>query len=254
MVLDGELRARSDTRATAALTAGLLSICSPCFGAADVADMDITELVTVRISPFDVARHLDRGYRASNSVSGSRFDTPIRELPFAIQAFTDSFIVDVKPVNLHDVARYSPGVTYRSNDFNEGNANLAIRGFAVSSVPGGVQMLRDGTPGPSVHDFTNVSRVEIVKGPSSFLYGQVAPGGIVNVITKSPQSRFAAAAELGAGSYGQYRAGADVTGPLAPGLFYRVAASIDRQLVPVLHSKLAEQGGQINSHRRIRNF
>jgi iron complex outermembrane receptor protein len=206
------------------------ALCLPALAAGDVADMDITELVKVRISPFDVAQHLDRGYRASNSVSGSRFDTPIRELPFAIQAFTESFIADVKPVRLFDVARYSPGVTYRSNDFNEGDANLAIRGFAVSSVPGAVQMLRDGTPGPSVMDFTNVSRVEIVKGPSSFLYGQVAPGGIVNVITKSPQSRFAASAELGAGSYGQYRATADVTGPLAPGLFYRVAASHDQDI------------------------
>lgn len=55
----------------------------------DLGDMDISELVKVRLSPFDVAEHLDQGYRASNSVSGSRFDAPIRELPFAIQAFTE---------------------------------------------------------------------------------------------------------------------------------------------------------------------
>ena len=100
--------------------------------AANLGDMDISELVKVRLSPFDVAEHLDQGYRASNSVSGSRFDAPIRELPFAIQAFTESFIADQKPLGLFDVARYSPSVTYRSNDFNEGNANLAIRGFAVT--------------------------------------------------------------------------------------------------------------------------
>lgn len=205
--------------------------CGPAaLAAGDVADMDITELVTVRISPFDVARHLDRGYRASNSVSGSRFDAPIRTLPYAIQAFTERFIEDVKPVGLHDVARFSPGVTYRSNDFNEGNANLAIRGFAVSSTPGGVQVLRDGSPGPSFLDFTNISRVEVVKGPSSFLYGQVAPGGIVNVITKQPQSRFSASAELRAGSYGQHRAEVDLTGPLSERLFYRVAASHDQDI------------------------
>lgn len=198
--------------------------------AADVADMDISELVNVRVSPFDVASHLDRGYRASNAVSGSRFDTPIRELPFAIQAFTETFIDDQKPIGLHDVARYSPGVTYRSNDFNEGNANLAIRGFAVSATPGAVQVLRDGVHGPSILDFTNIARVEVVKGPASFLYGQVAPGGIVNVITKSPQRRFAGTAELRAGSYGQYRAEADLTGPLSPTLFYRVAASYDQDI------------------------
>ncbi|MDO8991068.1 MAG: TonB-dependent receptor [Sideroxyarcus sp.] len=196
----------------------------------DVADMDIGELVNVRVSPFDVSSRLDNGYRASNSVSGSRFDTPIRDLPFAIQAFTESFIKDQKPVNIFDVARYSPGVTYRSNDFNEGNANLAIRGFAVSATPGNVQILRDGFHGPSIFDFTNISRVEVVKGPASFLYGQVAPGGIVNVITKTPQPKFAAVSHVAYGSYDQYRLDADVTGPASETLFYRVAASYDRDM------------------------
>jgi iron complex outermembrane receptor protein len=192
--------------------------------------MDITELVNVRVSPFDVSSHLDRGYRASNAVSASRFDSPVRELPFAIQAFTESFIKDQHPRDIHDIARYSPGVTYRSNDFNEGNANLAIRGFAVSSVPGGTQILRDGFLGPSIFDFTNVSRVEVVKGPSSFLYGQVAPGGIVNIITKNPQARFAATGDVSVGSYGQYRAQADITGPASNTLRYRLAASHDQDI------------------------
>jgi iron complex outermembrane receptor protein len=195
-----------------------------------VADMDLAELVEVRVSPFDVASHLDRGYRAVNSISASRFDAPIRDLPFAIQAFSGAFIQDQKPVNIHDIARYSPGVTYRSNDFNEGNANLAIRGFAIGGTPGATQILRDGTVGPSIFDFTNVARVEVVKGPSSFLYGQVAPGGIVNVITKSPQPRFDATADVSLGSYGQYRAQVDVTGPATDTLLYRIAASSDRDM------------------------
>jgi iron complex outermembrane receptor protein len=198
--------------------------------AKDVADMDIAELVNVRVSPFDVSSHLDSGYRASNSISGARFDVPIGDLPFAIQAFNEAFIEDQKPRNIFDVARYSPGVTYRSNDFNEGNANLAIRGFAVSGTPGNVQILRDGFHGPSIFDFTNISRVEVVKGPSSFLYGQVAPGGIVNVISKNPQSRFAATADASYGSHGEYRFGADITGPASSTLFYRLAASYDQDM------------------------
>src|SRR5687767_3914014 len=70
----------------------------------DVADMDITELVNLRVSPFDVSSHLDRGYLASNAVSASRFDAPVRELPFAIQAFTESFIKDQAPRDIHDIA------------------------------------------------------------------------------------------------------------------------------------------------------
>jgi iron complex outermembrane recepter protein len=197
--------------------------------AKDVVDMDLAELVKVRVSPFEVSTRFDNGYSASNSVSGSRFDAPIRELPFAIQAFTQSFIKDQQPRDIFDIARYSPGVTYRSNDFNEGNANLAIRGFAVSSVAGGnIAVMRDGFHGPSIFDFTNISRVEVVKGPASFLYGQVAPGGIVNIITKSPRPELAASIDARYGSYGQYRFDADVTGPLLKNLFFRLPASSDQ--------------------------
>jgi len=199
--------------------------------AKDVEEMDLSELVEVRVSPFDVSTALDSGYRASNSVSASRFDAPIGDLPFSIQAFTGSFIHDQKPVTVFDVARYSPGVTYRSNDFNEGNANMAIRGFAVGSVQGGnIHILRDGLHGPSILDLTNIARVEVVKGPASFLYGQLAPGGLVNVITKTPQPRFAASADARYGSYGQYRFEADLTGPATQKLFYRLAASYDHDM------------------------
>lgn len=194
-------------------------------------EMSLEELMTVRVSPFDVSTNLDDGYRASNSVSGSRFDAPIGNLPFAIQAFTESFIADQKPENIFDVARYAPGVTYRSNDFNEGNANLAIRGFAISSTPGNVQILRDGFHGPSIFDFTNIARVEVVKGPASFLYGQVAPGGIVNIITKTPQRVQAATAKASYGSYGEYRFESDLTGPaVEKRLFYRLAASYEEDM------------------------
>lgn len=191
----------------------------------NVADLDISQLVNVRVSPFEVSTRQDKGYRAWNSVSASRFNAPIKDLPFAIQAYTESFIEDQKPVSLFDIVRYSPGVTFRGNDFNEGNANLDIRGFAVSASPGSVQVLRDGFHGPSIFDFTDVSRVEIVKGPASFLYGQVAPGGIVNVITKSPQREFSATAKAGYGSYNEYRFDGDITGPVTTNLFFRLASS-----------------------------
>lgn len=127
---------RTLAMAVMGLAGGLLPLFSMASDARkDVADMDLAELANGHVSPFEVSAYLDSGYRASNSVPGSRLDTPIRELPFAIQAFTESFIKDQKPRDIFDIARYSPSVTYRSNDFNEGNANLAIRGFADITGP-----------------------------------------------------------------------------------------------------------------------
>jgi iron complex outermembrane receptor protein len=89
-------------------------------------------------------------------------------------------------------------------------------------------VLRDGFHGPPIFDFTNIARVEVVKGPASFLYGQLAPGGVVNVITKSPGTRLAAAAAITYGSFEQYRLEADVTGPALSTLSYRLAASYEQ--------------------------
>ncbi|MFT3868469.1 MAG: TonB-dependent receptor [Nibricoccus sp.] len=183
----------------------------------------------VTLTTFQVTTNKDNGYRASNSVSGSRIDTPIKDLPFALQAFTQDFISDQHPTNIFDVTKFSPGVTYRSNDFAEGNANLAIRGFAIGSA-GNSMLLRDGFRGPSVLDFTNVARMEVVKGPASFLYGQVAPGGIVNVITKTPQDKFGATVSAEYGSYNQYRSTVDVTGPIQKDLLYRAAYSYNHDI------------------------
>src|SRR4051812_40248533 len=47
---------------------------------------------TVLLSEFQVSTNADKGYRAGNSVSASRVDTPIKDLPFAVSAFTSQFI------------------------------------------------------------------------------------------------------------------------------------------------------------------
>ena len=133
--------------------AALLLACVDCPAAAQTAPAakPATEEAIV-LTPFTVSASQDKGYRASNSVSGSRIDTPIKDLPFALQAFTSDFITDLNPHELFDVIRYSPGVTTRNGDFAAGNAgNYAIRGFGTGSNP-----LRNGFAGPPIVDSVNV--------------------------------------------------------------------------------------------------
>ncbi|RXK53488.1 TonB-dependent receptor [Oleiharenicola lentus] len=172
---------------------------------------------TVVLSPFVVNSSKDQGYRASNSVSGSRFDTPIKDLPFALNAFTNEFIQDQHASGLYDIVKYSPGVTFIGGGFDEGNSHFTIRGFDA-----GTQPLRNGFTGPQVLDPTLVERVEVMKGPSSFLYGQLSPGGIVNVISKRPLSYKLNTLTLSGGSYDYFVANLDSTGPIAKGLSYRL--------------------------------
>jgi len=147
------------------------------------------------LDPFTVDAVGDDGYLSNNSVSGTRIATPIRELPLSLNAFNESFIQDVGARDLFDVIKFAPGVTHGSSDFTNGNARFMIRGFLINAPQ------RNGFTGADVVDMTNIERVEIAKGPSSLLYGQIGPGGVVNYITKRPQSFDFTRATLTAGSH-----------------------------------------------------
>jgi len=182
---------------------------------------EVSDEVVV-LSPFRVDSTQDSGYRASNSVSGSRLNTPIKDLPFAITAFTNEFIQDQHASGIFDIVKYAPGVTFVGGGFDEGDSHLSIRGFDAGPRP-----LRNGFSGPPVIDPTNIDRVEVVKGPASFLYGQLSPGGLVNVITKQPRTFKESTLRVGMGSDDYYTAALDSTGPV-PGvsnLFYRIGVS-----------------------------
>jgi iron complex outermembrane receptor protein len=161
----------------------------------------------ITLGTFQVNTTKDVGYRAGNSVSATRFNTAIKDLPFAVSAFTQQFITDTGARDLFDVARYAPGVSSAGREFNGGNASYNIRGFAQSPQ-------RNGFGGTNYVDTVDIERVEVVKGPASVLYGQVSPGGIVNYITKRPEKDEFATVGGQIGSYDFWRVTADVNQPL----------------------------------------
>lgn len=157
----------------------------------------------VVLSPFEVRAEQDRGYRATNSVSATRVNAQIKDVPINIEAITSEFIQDTGATNLRDALRYSSGVVLQSqNDaFGEGmsdsptnagandprgatrnptNTTYKIRGFVTQ------QTLRDGLARTSATDTVNIERVEVVRGPSALLYGVGSFGGIVNYLVKQP--------------------------------------------------------------------
>ncbi len=162
----------------------------------------------VKLSEFQVSTTADKGYRAGNSVSATRIDTPIKDLPFAISAFTPQFMADIGARDLFDVVQYAPSVTSAGREFNAGNAVFNIRGFDQSPQ-------RNGFVGEGYVDTVSLERVEVVKGPSSMLYGQVAPGGTVNYITKRPGTKRSTTVGAQVGSHSFWRTTVDHNQPLA---------------------------------------
>jgi iron complex outermembrane receptor protein len=114
-----------------------------------------------------------------------------------------------------------------------------VRGFTqrevlVNGVKGNPYGSFDGdinNTGFSTSQFrlSNLERLEVLKGPSSVLYGSGEPGGIINYVTKKPRDTFAASATIGTGQYAQKLAEAEVTGPAnaARTLLYRGAVYVE---------------------------
>lgn len=183
-----------------------------CFApSASAAEDDLFEL-----APFVVSTDNDKGYLAGNSVSATRIDTQIKDLPFSVNAFTDQFIDDTAARDLFDIVSYAPSVTSSGREFTAGNTRFTIRGFDQLSPQ------RNGFDGDRYVDTVNISRVEVVKGPASLLYGQIAPGGTVNYITKRPlpAKHLIVKQDVGTDSY--LRSEVDANVPLSDQLKFRL--------------------------------
>ena len=141
---------------------------------------------SVVLPSFQVSSTKDNGYRASNSVSATRIDTAIKDLPFSITAFTQQFIQDTGAQDLMSIATFSAGVASGSREFNAGSQVFDIRGFLQAPEHDGFY---ESQYGNIYIDPITIERVEVVKGPSSLLYGSTQPGGTVNYITKRAQQK-----------------------------------------------------------------
>ena len=174
----------------------------------------------VRLSPFEVSTDKDSGYRASNSIAGTRTDTPIKDIPINIQVFTKDLADDLLIKNQVDFEAYNASLVNGSADRNSDNViqqsyqNFLFRGFRQNWG------LRDGVREYDPIDTAAFSRVEVVKGPAAALYGLAYPGGVMNNITKTADlARSFANLRFTYGTQGDWRASVDAnaTGTLSGG-------------------------------------
>ena len=153
----------------------------------------------------------DEGYNPSNASTATRTDTPLRDIPQSIQIIPRQIIEDRNPRNLLETVETVSGVVSRGNNFGIPAQSFTIRGFEQSGN------FRNGYRDVSRFELTGgtdtIERVEVLKGPASVLFGQVEPGGIVNVVTRHPLDEPYYSLAFEAGSFGFYQPSIDLSGP-----------------------------------------
>lgn len=177
---------------------------------------------------FTVTGDDQDSWRATNQISGTLLDTPLKETPFAIDVFTAGFIEDTASTDFREVLAYDSGVQLRNtlgamtgDNFTEhatgiendsrnianNDTDTVIRGFRSPA-------LKNGFFTQVRVDSANIGRIERGGGAMSLLYGIGAISGIVNVITERPlpEPRYDVSTVIGNDDF--YRAAFEATGPL----------------------------------------
>ncbi|WP_276574432.1 TonB-dependent siderophore receptor [Pseudomonas tohonis] len=163
------------------------------------------------------------GYVATAAGTATKTDTPIIETPQSISVVTRDQITDIHAQSLRDVLGYTAGVIATEAD-DRLTDTFVLRGFQISG-----STFRDGMRYMSnIYDGTQepygMERVEVLRGASSVLFGQAAPGGIINVVSKLPTREELHEIKAETGSNDRQQLATDHGGALTDTLSYRFTA------------------------------
>ncbi|WP_372857443.1 TonB-dependent siderophore receptor [Pseudoalteromonas sp.] len=150
---------------------------------------------TANIERIEVKGSYFNDYKVDNASGAMRTSTSLLDTAQSVTVITDTIVNEQLATTLGEVLTNDASLTAGSKQRNREVFNL--RGFQLSSSTG---YLRDGHQHWSHYQqpIEILEQVEVIKGPSSILYGQSGPGGLVNMVTKKPtaQTLFSASADV----------------------------------------------------------
>jgi len=157
--------------------------------------------------------------------SATKMDTPIFETARSVSIEDQQQLLDKGVLELADAYVYAPGVYGQTYGFATRGDWVKVRGLNVPEYRDSLQALFGNYNNTRSHVYT-LEQVEILKGPSSVLYGQGSPGGLVNVVSKRPEEEAAHEVVAEYGNFDRKQIATDLTGALdADGkLLYRMIA------------------------------
>jgi iron complex outermembrane receptor protein len=152
-------------------------------------------------------------YNRTQTRTATKTDTALMETPMNVQIVPQQILKDQQVVRLDKALQNVSGVFATAQDGHQ-QTPFVVRGFRTydyyrDGVRTQPSWLTDG-----FRETANLERVEVLKGPASILYGRIAPGGMINVVTKQPSATPFYALQQQFGSYDFYRTTVDATGPV----------------------------------------
>lgn len=162
--------------------------------------------------------------KQKNTGSTLRSGLKPMDIPQSVQIIGSEVIEQQQSIRLSDVVKNVNGVyvgsarggaqeTFWSRGYDMSSNNMFKNGFRYNSG--------------SIPEVSSLEKVEILKGSAALLFGNVAPGGILNMVTKTPSFKKGGEIGMQMGSYSFYKPSIDIYGPLNSIIAYRFIGSYE---------------------------
>lgn len=187
------------------LTLGIIAAFTQPLAAQQVkSDEQAVEVITIKSS---------RGLISYVSASGAKSDTPIIETPLSVSVLTEERIADLGALTVQDALGYVSGLYNGPYGLDTRGDWAQIRGVSPVQYLDGLKSLFGFYNNVRIAPYA-LQQIEILKGPSSVLYGQGSIGGIVNLVSKKPEPVTSGQLWAQLGNYSRKQLAGDITGAL----------------------------------------
>ena len=164
-------------------------------------------------------------------VTAQKREESLQSIPVAISAVAGEALEAGSITSATDLAQITPGLAF--NTFQPGQPEISIRGIGTKEDGAGASdstlVMVDGVyiaaRSASNVDIFDLERVEILRGPQGTLFGKNSIGGVINYVTRKPDSTFRARLRQTIGNYGQFDTAGLINVPLADNLFTKFSFS-----------------------------
>lgn len=165
-------------------------------------------------------------YTAARSSSATRTDTPLIEVPQSVQVITSSLLEEQGVRHLSDALVNVSGVTATQPQEVLFTPPL-LRGFPGEVYLDGLPIFGGNQQAFDPAGLVGIERIEVLKGPSSALYGGGlgSPlGGLINIVSERPDDAFGGYIAVRGGSFSTWNPYGSLNVPLAEGVAARISA------------------------------
>jgi len=183
--------------------------------------------LTLAESASQLSEVVVTGLRSLNERTSSVGKAPIKamDMPQSMVVINHDILERQQTLRLSEALMNISGV-YIMGTTGGGQEEIAGRGYAFNSsntFKNGVRYNNGAIP-----EISALEKLEVIKGSAAVLYGNVAAGGILNLVTKKPRFENGGELSLRAASYGFYKPSFDIYGPINKNIAYRVNTTYEK--------------------------